>query len=356
MTPESADGLPAWVPFEHRGRTFLRVNLSRSDRSALGFVIAQPLAGRYQLEEILSVGEEAVLIRARDLRTGQMVAVKALRPDALPPPPPDLDRPEVWAAGVRRLRHGLQTERRLLVRLRNAGCHNVPHPNDHAYDRNPAWEGVGLDETLIDAEPYLVLELIPGRSLEEVIAERFPGGMAEAEALRLIMPILRVLEILHEPWRLANGRTWHCVYQDLKPANILVDPWGRPRLLDFGGCQVVVDGTPVIEGARTSGYAPPESEGPVRVLLSCADVFCIGSTLFHMLTGLDPRVALDRHRGRQGEHLDFRALPPGVSPALRQVLARCLAPRPSDRLADARQVARALAPWLNHTRELATSP
>jgi serine/threonine-protein kinase len=179
--------------------------------------------------------------------------------------------------------------------------------------------------------------------LEELIAREFPGGMPEPLALDLIGPIVRTLALLHEPWTLRNGRRWHCVYQDLKPANVLVDPLGRPTLLDFGGCQVVIDGVPVLAGARTAGYAPPEAVGPgARVLLPEADVYTVGSTLYHMLTGVDPRDLWARRRGRPGGHLDFRALPPGVSPGLRGLLARMLAPRPSDRPAGAGPLATAL--------------
>jgi serine/threonine-protein kinase len=183
---------------------------------------------------------------------------------------------------------------------------------------------------------------MPGESLETLLATRFPSGMDEDEALDLIRPIVRTLETLHTPWTTRSGHVWHCVYQDLKPANIIVSPSGRASLLDFGGCQVVIDGVPVLEGARTPGYAPPECEGPARVLLPRADVYGLGGTLYHMLSGTDPRDRLARHRGQAGGHLNVADLPGRVSPGLRRVLARCLAPRPSDRFADARQVALAL--------------
>ena len=109
-----------------------------------------------------------------------------------------------------------------------------------------------------------MLQQVAGVSLEELLQREFPKGMEEHRALEIIAPVVQILERLHEPWRLPSGRTWHCVYQDLKPANILIDPLGRPTLLDFGGCQVVIDGVPVLEGACTAGYAPPECQGPAR--------------------------------------------------------------------------------------------
>ena len=167
-------------------------------------------------------------------------------------------------AAVRHVRHLLQTERRLLVRLRNAGCNGVPVPLDYVYDVSPTLAEIAagadggpplsLDEFLIGSEPYLVLPLLTGVSLEELLAREFPAGMDERQALEMIRPVVRTLAVLHEPWRHASGRTWHCIYQDLKPANLMIDARGQAILIDLGGCQVVVDGVPVLEGAFTPGY------------------------------------------------------------------------------------------------------
>jgi serine/threonine protein kinase len=272
------------------------------------------------------------------------VVVKALRNDIAPFEPAAVDGIIALAGAVRHARHVLQAERRVLVRLRNAGCHSVPAPIDYVYDRNPVLAEVGgLDPFLSASEPYLVLPYLTGRTLEEVLAREYSSGMDWRQALRLILPVVRAIEVLHRPWRHQSGRTWHCVYQDLKPANLMVAPHGPLLLIDFGGCQVVVDGVPVLEGSCTPGYAPPEcDEGPARVLLACADVFTIGSTLHHMLTGTDPRDRLDRRGARPGDPFELNSLPPHAPPGLRRLLARCLAPRPSDRPADAGRVAAAI--------------
>ena len=109
-----------------------------------------------------------------------------------------------------------------------------------------------------------------------------------------------------------------------------VDRLGRPTLIDFGGCQVLVDGVLVLEGDFTPGYSAPECFGLPRVLLACADVYSIGATLHHMLTGMVPE-----WDGKQGAAVRVRG---SISPRVRDLLEGCLAARPSDRLADARQV------------------
>jgi serine/threonine protein kinase len=354
MAEVSGSRTSEWTTFTFRGRPFLRSTLTETNPDVDEFSIAQTVASRYRVEGLFALSETSLLVRAIDLRTQRPVLLKSLRTE----PIGDFLRrgefsPEM-AAELRRRRHQLQTERRLLVRLRNAGCTSVPHPNDYIYDLNPALEcppSVSLAEEhraivegLVAAEPYLVMGLLAGRSLEERIHEDFPAGMPEALALAIIRPIIEAIRILQVPWRLKSGRTWHCVYQDLKPANILIDPLGRATLLDLGGCQVIVDGVPVLEGACTRGYSPPECEGPPRVLLPCADVYCIGTTLYHMLTGIDPREGLDPDGRRPVGRIDPGKLPRHCSPQLRRLIERCLAPRPSDRIADAEQVAHILSP------------
>jgi len=299
-----------WQEFDDGGRAFLRTRLPDPHPPSPPFVVAREVGGRYRVRDVLASGELTVLLRADDLRLNRPVALKALRNDLDPADTPEAL--EGLTAAVRHARHVVQTERRLLVRLRNAGCNAVPVPVDYVYDRNPALASAhpGIAPFLAATEPYLVLTLLPGRTLESALEDDFPDGLAERRALRMILPVVRTLAELHAPWRPATGRTWHCVYQDLKPANLMLDDLDRLTLLDFGGCQVVVDGAPVLAGSCTPGYAPPECDGhgPARVLLPCADVYTIGTTLYQMLTGNDPREFA-------AEVPDLKALPPGSSPA-----------------------------------------
>jgi serine/threonine protein kinase len=176
---------------------------------------------------------------------------------------------------------------------------------------------------------------VPGVGLDAILEHDAPDGLPPREALRLIRPVVATLARLHEPWKTATGRTWHCLYLDLKPSNLIVDPAGRATLLDFGGCQVVIDGVLVLEGGFTRGYAPPECEGPPRVLLPNADVYTVGSTLFQMVTGIHPT-------DRRGGSREMRLLERKAGSALAGLIGRCLAERPSDRPADARRLGEAL--------------
>jgi serine/threonine protein kinase len=342
--PRRAD----WEPFGFQGRSFLATTLPGHEPLARRrFLVPASIADRYLVRSLLAIGEATVLLDAHDGRTRASVLVKALRTAAIadfaePPPASDTLRYQ-----LRRARHWLQTERRLLVRLRNAGCVAVPHVNDYVYDQNPLISELVASspephDGLVGSEPYLVLERLSGLSLEQLLESQQPHGMDERRAIELILPVLEVLALLQEPWHVASGRTWHCVYQDLKPANILVDRFGRPTLVDFGGCQVVVDGVPVLEGARTPGYAAPECAQPGRVLLPCADVYSVGATLFQMLTGIAPSVS-GRGSGAGGPaaSIDLAALERSCSPATAAMVRKCLSERPSDRFSNVLQVVEA---------------
>ena len=301
-TSKAAEVEP-WSELRDGGRLYLVTHQHDGD-----IVVPRTIGGRYEIQAPLAFGADASLYHALDVRTRGPVVVKAVRRHA---------DPVDFAEEVRRSRHLLQTERRLIVRMRNAGASAVVQPLDYVYDELP-----GLAD-----EPYLILENIDGEPLDHLLATTYPQGMQEVQAISLILPIVRALAVLHEPWRHANGQIWHCVYQDLKPSNVLIDAWYQSRLIDFGGCQVVIDGVPVLEGASTPGYAAPECESPGRVLLACADVYGVGATLRHMLTGNATTAPFEPRE------LDGR-----VSNRLIDVMARCLAPRPSDRIADARRL------------------
>src|SRR5262249_32844169 len=251
-----------------------------------------------------------------------------------------------------------EMERRILVLLRNAGCNAVPHPNDFLFDVNPQLEGPYRtedggswqydDAEMVAAEPYLIMEAIGGEALEDVL-ERAPGKkLSEARSLRIMYQVTDVLRALHQPAPMRPGMTWRLIYQDLKPANILLSEQDRVTVLDLGGCQLVNLDTSqkLLPGACTAGDRPPQCGQPYALPPPAADVYTVGSNLFQLLTGRSPLEFLASNLGKnqpRAVHLDLKLLDGVCRPNLRDIIERCLNPDPKQRYPDAETLQRALA-------------
>ncbi len=356
MTATVLENLQAH-PFTHGGRQFLRGVVPAGVNAGLTFTVAQPLAERYLIRRFFASGGMGLLLEGIDLRTEAPVLVKSILRYDVVPYARVRDR-EGFAQQLRVPRKTLEMERRILVLLRNAGCNAVPHPNDFVFDRNPQLEGPYTtddgtawqfdDAEMVGAEPYLVMEALPGRSLEELLHHEPGGILPEWRGLRIMRQVTEVLCALHQPFPMREGMTWQLIYQDLKPANVLVAAQDRVALLDLGGCQLQNrdTGQKLLPGACTAGYCPPECEQPYALLSPAADVYTVGSNLYHLLSGRSPLHLAAAAPGGvtrpRAVRLDVEALEGKCRAATREVIARCLAPTPGARYPDARALARAL--------------
>jgi serine/threonine protein kinase len=340
-----------WESFTWGGRSFLRGQVPAGEKRERWFTIAQPLAGRYQVRRFFAAGGMGLLLEGRDRRTHAPVLIKSVLRYDLLPYARQQDREGV-SSQLRLPRKTLEMERRLLVLLRNAGCNAVPHPNDFVFDANPALEGPYPtedgrfwrydDNEMIESEPYLILEVRRGRSLEALLRTQPEGRLPEARALRIMRQVVEVLRYLHRPLRLRPGMTWQVIYQDLKPSNILVGEQDRVSVLDWGGCHIrnQESGQKLLPGACTPGYCPPECAQRHSLRTPAVDVYTVGSTLFHLLSGRSPLEFVPRPAsGPQAAALDLRLLEGHCRPATLRLLARCLAPDPAERYPDAEALA-----------------
>src|SRR5215470_2662264 len=162
-----------WNEFDHAGRKFVRAIIPRGLNEDQEYVAARRIAERYEIKRFFASGGFGLLLVARDRRTETEMLVKTTLRYEVSIEARGRDR-EGFVRKVLARRQQLQTERRLLVLLRNAGCSAVPNPNDYVFDRNPLLAGPYAtedgqrwlfdDETLLDTEPYLVLEMVEGRT------------------------------------------------------------------------------------------------------------------------------------------------------------------------------------------------
>jgi serine/threonine protein kinase len=353
--PSAASTFPAQA-LTWQGRTFLRAEVPHGDNRGKIFTVAQPLAGRYRIERFFASGGLGLLLDGTDLRTQGRILIKTnLFYDVIPYA--RVRDQDGFTNQLRLPRKTLEMERRILVLLRNAGCNAVPHPNDFVYDTNPQLAGpyatddqqswAYRDHDMLDAEPYLVMEAVQGDSLAAVLVRAPERRLPEARALRIMVQVAAVLQVLHEPKPMRAGMTWQLIYQDLKPANLLLSAQDRVTVLDLGGCQLLnLDtGQKLLPGAATAGYCAPECEQSYGLLTPAADIYTVGSNLYQMLTARSPQEFLSPGFGGaplRTAPLDEKLLDGVCRPELKRLILRCLDPDPLKRYPDARAVQEAM--------------
>ena len=173
---------------------------------------------------------------------------------------------------------------------------------------------VGFDEVFeANNTAYYVMEYLRGKSLGDYVKEQ--GPLTEAETIRLMQPVMEAVELLH------RNRICHL---DIKPDNIMLEQEEngniRPVLIDFG-LSKHYDNT----GHATStintfgyseGYAPAEQYRGITTFSPAADIYALGATLWHCLTGKTPAPALDLRAGELAA-----TLPANVSEPMRRTIA-----------------------------------
>jgi Tol biopolymer transport system component len=237
--------------------------------------------------------------RARDTRLEREVALKVL--------PEALVRDEEHLARFRR-------EAKILASLNHPNVATI-----HGFDR-------------VGDVHFLVLELVPGETLQERIAR----GLSVAEALRIARAIAAGVEAAHEAG---------VVHRDLKPANIVLRPDGAVKILDFGlAKQTEIGGGAGDEGPVTSafrvmgtpGYLSPE-QALGEAADKRADVWAFGCILFECLAGaraFPGRTVSESIKAIFERSPDLESLPAETPPTVRLLVSRCLAKDSKQRLRD----------------------
>ena len=188
------------------------------------------------------------------------------------------------------------------------------------------------DETL--GRFYLVMKFISGGDLASRLRTAPGGRVDEKTVTDWGMQAADVLEYLH-------SRPKPIIYRDLKPANLMIDGnTGRVMLIDFGIARWVKQEEKGVTAVGTMGYAPPELFGG-RVEAR-SDVYSLGATLFHLLTGSDPQdnplLIFDFQKNPRP-----RQIAPSLSSEIEQILMRSVEYKPEDRFLSAGAMRDALA-------------
>lgn len=177
---------------------------------------------------------------------------------------------------------------------------------------------------------YMVMEFLEGQTLLEVM-EQTPGNLPERRVLNWAAQICDVLHFLHT-------QNPPIIYRDMKPGNVMeLRQEGVCKVIDFGIARFWKPGRTkdtLILG--TPGYAPPEQYGRGQTT-TASDVYALGATLHHLLTGRDPE-------SKPFKFPPVRQLNPRISPRTEDVIARATQIKPADRYQSIIEMKSALIP------------
>ncbi len=181
---------------------------------------------------------------------------------------------------------------------------------------------------------YLVMKYISGGDLASRMRAAIGGRIDEKTVTDWGMQVADVLDYLH-------SRPKPIIYRDLKPANLMIDGnSGRVMLIDFGIARWVSQQEKGVTAVGTMGYAPPELfSGRVQ---PASDVYSLGATMFHLLTGSDPQdnplLIFDFSKNPRP-----RQIAPSISSEMEHILMRTVEYKPEDRYRTAGELRNELA-------------
>ncbi len=271
-------------------------------RDAAGPQSGEVLQGRYMILGSLGVGGFSSVYRARDLRFPSVTRLCAVKEMVI-----STDDPEMRQLTIK----SFEREAGMLATLNHPA---IPDIYDYFTDGNRS---------------YLVLEFVPGQNLQQWLDET-DEYLDEQKALDWALQVCDALAYLH------SQKPQPVIFRDLKPSNIMLDPYNHIRLIDFGIAKLFEANEDKGTMIGTAGYTPPEQYRGEAT--PAVDVYGLGATLHHLLTRQDPR----QETPFTFSERPIRAANPAISRAFEAIIMRCLAYDPKDRFPDAMALREAL--------------
>lgn len=264
--------------------------------------------GGFEIIDEIGKGGMGIVYRAHDALANRFVALKVIRSGSFS----SIEQ-------VERFRHearsASQLEHTNIVRVYSVESHN--------------------------STDYFTMELIEGEDLQSKLQNSL---LDSREAARLILKIALAIEFAH-----SKG----IVHRDIKPSNILIDREGEPKLLDFGLAKspdIGKGNTKSDQMLGTVNYMAPEQINDAKNAGPKTDVYGLGATLYHCLTGRPPITGDDLitvlQRLRENLPVAPRLVRPDIDADLDLICLRCIQKDPKDRYESAEHLAGDLRRYL----------
>ena len=173
-----------------------------------------------------------------------------------------------------------------------------------------------VDIIQLDNVVYVVMDYIEGEPLSKILGKN--GPQLQENVIEWAKDLCDVLDYLHT-------REPAIIYRDMKPANIMLKPDGNIKLIDFGIAREYKEhNLEDTVSLGTKGYAAPEQFGGKGQTDARTDIYCLGVTLYHLVTGKNPCEP-------PYELYPIRYWNPSLSGGLEYIIQKCIQMNPADR-------------------------
>lgn len=240
--------------------------------------------GKYKILNVIGKGGMSVVYLAMNEKANKQWAIKEVRKDGI--------------KDFEVVKQGLVVETDMLKKLK--------HPSLPS-----------IIDVIEDEDTFLiVMDYIEGNPLSKAIAEF--GAQPQENVIIWAKQLCDVLGYLH-------AQNPPIIYRDMKPANVMLKPDGNVTLIDFGTAREykeknLADTTCL----GTVGYAAPEQFGGMGQTDARTDIYCLGATLYHLVTGMNPSEPPYEIR-------PIRQVNPALSGGLERIIMKCTQRNPQDR-------------------------
>ena len=246
--------------------------------------IGSVVDGKYKILNKIGQGGMSIVYLAMNERANKQWAIKEVRKDGV--------------QNFEVVKQGLIVETDLLKKLNHSNLPSI------------------IDVIDGDGTFLIVMDYIEGRTLSSILKEY--GAQAQEDVIEWAKQLCDVLGYLH-------SRKPPIIYRDMKPSNVMLKPDGKVMLIDFGTAREFKESSVADTTCLgTQGYAAPEQYGGHGQTDARTDIYCLGATLYHLLTGHNPSEP-------PYEMYPIRTWNPALSSGLEEIVLKCTQKNPEDR-------------------------